>query len=179
MEKNNIVPMPVPVAVRVYPIASKNEKSGKARSSRRPDSMFVFDTETRTDSRQSLTFGSYRYYVGGQCLEEGLFYGDDLSMSERLMLEEYASSHEANTDECAGRTLKLWSQSEFLDRFYRAVYKGRVLCVGFNLPFDFSRIACEVTTARGRFAGGFSLELWSYTDENGISGAISIARAYV
>ena len=93
--------------------------------------MFVFDTETRTDSRQSLTFGSYRYYVGGQCLEEGLFYGDDLSMSERLMLEEYASSHEANTDECAGRTLKLVSRSEFLDRFYRAGYKGRALCVGF------------------------------------------------
>jgi hypothetical protein len=37
----------------------------------------------------------------------------------------------------------------------------------FNLSFDLSRIAVEVTTARGRFAGGFSLGLSSYTDKQG------------
>jgi hypothetical protein len=35
--------------------------------------------------------------------------------------------------------------------------------VGFNLPFDLSRIAFASRPARGRFAGGFSLALWSYT----------------
>jgi len=39
--------------------------------------------------------------------------------------------------------------------------------VGFNLPFDLSRIACDVTDARGRFAGGFSLGFWSRLDEDG------------
>ena len=32
--------------------------------------MFVFDTETRTDATQRLTFGSYRFIVAGQCLKE-------------------------------------------------------------------------------------------------------------
>jgi hypothetical protein len=41
------------------------------------------------------------------------------------------------------------------------------LLVGFNLPFDLSRVACDFTTARGRFAGGFALELWSYRDQHG------------
>jgi hypothetical protein len=34
--------------------------------------------------------------------------------------------------------------------------------VGFNLPFDLSRVAFDATNARGRFTGGFSLGLWSY-----------------
>jgi hypothetical protein len=34
--------------------------------------------------------------------------------------------------------------------------------VGFNLPFDLSRIAFTSRPARGRFAGGFSLAIWSY-----------------
>jgi len=48
---------------------------------------------------------------------------------------------------------------------YLAAYKGRCLVVGFNLPFDLSRIAYDFTKARGRFAGGFSLGLWSYLDK--------------
>jgi hypothetical protein len=43
-----------------------------------------------------------------------------------------------------------------------AIYKGRALLVGFNLPFDLSRLAFTARPARGRFAGGFSLALWSY-----------------
>jgi hypothetical protein len=49
-----------------------------------------------------------------------------------------------------------------LNAFYNAVYKGRALLVGFNLPFDLSRIAFASRPARGRFAGGFSIALWSY-----------------
>jgi len=41
--------------------------------------MFVFDTETTVDETQRLTFGSYRFIVGGRCLKEALFYADDLS----------------------------------------------------------------------------------------------------
>jgi len=38
--------------------------------------------------------------------------------------------------------------------------------VGFNLPFDLSRLAFNVTPARREFGGGFSFGLWTYTDEN-------------
>ena len=36
---------------------------------------------------------------------------------------------------------------------FQAAYKGRCLLVGFNLPFDLSRIAFDVAPARGRFSG--------------------------
>jgi hypothetical protein len=53
---------------------------------------------------------------------------------------------------------------EFLKRFFQLAYKGRLLVVAFNLPFDVSRLAYDVTAARRKFAGGFSLRLWSYRD---------------
>jgi hypothetical protein len=61
----------------------------------------------------------------------------------------------------------LLTQREFLKRFYREVYKSRCLLVGFNLPFDLSRLAYDALPARARFAGGFSLGFWTYLDELG------------
>jgi hypothetical protein len=119
--------------------------------------MLVWDTETRIDATQRLTFGSYRFIVGGKCLEEALFCADDITAEERRILEEYA----------ADKQLPLRTRREFIDKIYRAVYKGRCLLIGFNLPFDLSRIACDFRDARGRFAGGFSLAIWSYIDETG------------
>jgi hypothetical protein len=129
--------------------------------------MFVFDTETRTDATQRLTFGSYRFIVSGRCVEEGLFHADDLSDKELRVLKAYAETHRADTVPEGNPKLRLLSPREFVDGLYRAAYKGRCLLVGFNLPFDLSRVACDFTSARGRFAGGFALELWSYIDEAG------------
>ena len=39
--------------------------------------------------------------------------------------------------------------------------------VAFNHPFDLSRLAHDFAKARGRYAGGFSLGLWTYVDKNG------------
>ena len=120
--------------------------------------MFVFDTETRVDATQRLTFGSFRFIVGGRCVEEALFYGDDLPEGDRQVLERYVRKHP---------NVLLLSRCAFLEKLYSAAYKGRCLVVGFNLPFDLSRLAHDVAPARGRFAGGFSLGLWSYRDEEG------------
>jgi hypothetical protein len=129
--------------------------------------MLVFDTETRTDATQRLTFGSYRFIDDGQCREEGMFYADDLSSKERQVLEEYAQSHHPNVAEDGFQQLRLMTRRGFVNRLYRAAYKTRCLLVGFNLPFDLSRIAFDAARARGRFAGGFSLGLWSYFDTSG------------
>jgi hypothetical protein len=160
-----LIPNPdtLPIAVRVYP-APANAKTHNNRPPkrwRRPGAMFVFDTETRTDATQRLTFGSYRFVVNGECLEESIFHADDLPERDRNILRQYVSTHRAETAR-GNRELKLLTRSEFLGRLFKAVYKGRCLLVGFNLPFDLSRIAFDVATARGRYAGGFSLGLWSY-----------------
>jgi hypothetical protein len=127
--------------------------------------MFVFDTETRVDATQRLTFGSYRFIADGTCHEEGLFHGPDLPGQDRAVLARYAAQHSALA---ANKELKLLTLQQFLSKFYLAAYKGRCLLVGFNLPFDLSRVARNFSTARGRFAGGFSLGLWSYVDDSGI-----------
>jgi hypothetical protein len=131
--------------------------------------MLVFDTETRTDAAQALTFGSYRFYMeDGRCLEEGLFYADDLPRTDRDVLEAYTRKRRADSDRRLGKPqLLLLTRRKFLDKFYTAAYDARSLLVGFNLPFDLSRISCEAGNARGRFAGGFSLALWDYLSKNG------------
>src|SRR5438876_7087258 len=75
--------------------------------------------------------------------------------------------HSAETADAVNKKLRLLTRREFVDNLYRAAYKGRCLLAAFNLPFDLSRVAYDFTTARGRFAGGFALELWSYINKNG------------
>jgi hypothetical protein len=161
----------LPIAVRAHP-ESQNAGAKLAKQTnrgRRPDSMFVFDTETRTDAAQGLLFGCYRFIQKGQSLEEGLFYADNISNDERTQLQNYVSGHNSKGTPGNNTKLLLLTRNEFLEKFFRAVYKGRCLLVGFNLPFDLSRTASEATSARGRFKGGFSLGLSSYVDDNGNS----------
>jgi hypothetical protein len=156
---------PLPIAVRVYPeppTAQQRVRSLKAWD--RPGATLVLDTETRKDAAQRLTFGSYQFIVAGRCLEEGLFYANDLPEEDRRVLESYAATHASRA---ANGKLLLLTRRQFLDKFYKAVYKGQCLLIAFNFPFDLSRIAHDFTDARGRFAGGFSLGLWSYTNKTG------------
>ncbi len=160
-------PTPLTLAVRAYPATLKPEQKKKsARRAVPPDAMLVFDTETRTDATQRLMFGSYRYYVKGRLLEEGLFHADDVSPSEHGILKQYAAANSASGIK-GSPPLRLISLAEFLGRFYKAAYKGRCLVVGFNLPFDLSRLGFDAAAARGRFAGGFSLGLWSHHRDGG------------
>jgi hypothetical protein len=71
-------PKPLSIAVRVYPDSKDVQAKTRSRKSWQcPEAMLAFDTETRTDATQSITFGSYRFIVAGRCLEEVLFYGDE------------------------------------------------------------------------------------------------------
>ena len=124
--------------------------------------MFVFDTETRTDASQRMTFGSYRFFVNTELREEGLIYAEDLPSKDRRKLEKYVAAQNKHLSSSGGVHLLLLTRREFLKKLYKAVYKGRALLIGFNLPFDLSHIAFASRPARGRFAGGFSLALWSY-----------------
>jgi hypothetical protein len=146
------------IAIRVYP-ESAERNARPLKSWRRPDAMFVFDTETRIDATQRLMFGGYRFIQSGQCLEEALFHGNDLPGKDRRLLDKYVS-REASKAERGTPQLKLLTLRQFLGRLFRAAYKGRCLVVAFNHPFDLSRIAHDFTNARKRYAGGFSLGIW-------------------
>jgi hypothetical protein len=104
---------------------------------------------------------------GGQCLEEGLFYGDDLPRRELQVLKDYVLRR--NVDAASGddRRIRLLTRREFLDLFFQLAYKARCLVVGFSLPSDISRLAFDSPPARAFYAGGFSFCLWSYKDGGG------------
>jgi hypothetical protein len=157
------------LAVRVYPTTkSKQRDASRERKPRKmPKSMLVLDTETRTDESQRLTFGSYRYIVKGNCLEEGIFHADDLPAKDLEVLRKYIAKHPVAVARNGNPTLLLLTRREFVKRFFKFAYKERCLVVGFNLPFDLSRIAFDFKSARGRFAGGFALELATYINAEG------------
>src|ERR1700693_305988 len=127
---------PLTVAVRVFPYAADMGKEHRwPGSSLLPRGMLVIHPSVAgSASSQKLTTGSYRFVVGGQCLEEGLFYAHDLPRRERESLQDYVLRH--NVDAPAGdeRRLRLLNQREFLDLFFQLAYKARCLVVGFNLP---------------------------------------------
>ena len=155
------MPLPLVIAVRVYPDPKRVEKDfdTSQRKWRLPDATLVFDTETRTDQVQRLTFGSYRFIVDGQLASEKLFWGDDLPTQDRRILERYIAAAKESVPRLSGFT-----RGQFVDKLFLDAYKGRCLLVAFNFPFDISRVARNFTNARGRFAGGFSLDLWSYSE---------------
>ena len=151
----------LPIAVRVYPDLKPTQPE---RKSPQIDGMLVFDCESRVDKIQSLTFGSYRFLVDGRCLEEGLFYADDLTARELKVLEEYARSHPTDTDPRgipernipSNPELMLLPAADFRKLLYHVAYKGRGLLVAFNFPFDISKIAIDYVPSRDRFLGGFT-----------------------
>jgi hypothetical protein len=157
----------LPIAVRVYPDLKPSQPQRKAPQI---DGMLVFDCETRTDRAQALTFGSYRFLVAGRCLEEGLFYADDLTSAERTMLERYAREHAAGTDPRgipergipSNPDLVLLPIADFRTLLYRVANKGRGLLCAFNFPFDASRCALGYVESRDRFLGGFTFQFFHY-----------------
>jgi hypothetical protein len=169
-----MIPTPIPIALRAYTLRKETAMPQAERRTpppnrgprrkgrpepRWPKQVLVFDTETTTDETQRLIFGSYRADKWNRLgnldlITEGLFYADDLSAWNPAALAElqaYAAAH----------SLPLLSRRDFVEKVFRRVaIDARGLVVGFNLPFDLSRIAIDAGEARFPYYGGFSLTLW-------------------
>jgi hypothetical protein len=168
------------IALRVFAVRCvKGEESidDLPRRSRRslqrhlPHRVLVFDTETTTDESQRFNFGNWRYFVdrydrtpGVMCVEEGIVYADDLPERDPeayARLVEYVATASAHVAAGFPTSIRLLSRSEFVEEIlWKYGYKQRAHIVGFNLPFDLSRLAIGAADARGRFAGGISLRFW-------------------
>jgi hypothetical protein len=144
--------------------ASKRERKHKKRKlSTWPERVLVFDTETTTDTEQDLLFAVYRLCERNgdeyRCLEEGIFYADDLNAAQVEILKCYAHSEIADSEVQAfppKLKLALYSRSIFLKKvFWKAIQRGSLI-VAFNAPFDLSRIAVDWGRASD---GGWSLML--------------------
>lgn len=150
---------------------AKMMRSATMRPSKWRRSVLIFDTETTIEPTQRLTFGSYRFGTWRRdgtltIHEEGLFHADTLAADDPegfALLSGYAAIHEPDTTGLnRNRGLVFRSCRDFLDNVLWPAIHQDALIVGFNLPFDISRIACDVSPARGRHQGGFSFMLWDY-----------------
>lgn len=126
-----------------------------------PDYALVWDTETTLDLGQTLNFGVWRFcelrraeYVA---VQEGVFYHDGLSRHGVQTILAYKRKHSA--DDVAGtgnEDLVVVPRAKFVERIFWEAVQAGALIVGFNLPFDISRIAVRWATAQN---GGFSFVL--------------------
>jgi hypothetical protein len=129
-----------------------------------PPSRFklFFDTETTDEAAQRLRFGCYQLWEGDHRLERGIFYDPgNVKPSELAELRRVSGL----------RGHRLVTAANFVDRTFYPSAKAGALIVGFNLPFDISRLAIDHQSARAvrrkngtvdrSMQGGFTFKLSS------------------
>lgn len=114
--------------------------------------LIVFDAETTTNHAQRLRFAPYQVLEHTELCEKGICYEPTtLAPDEVETLRQY----------CSEKGYAFRAREEFVRDVllkYGYAYGGQI--VGFNLPFDLSRLAIESSTSHGRdMRGGFSFKL--------------------
>jgi len=146
---------PRKIALRAYTHKPTVKSPGKHKVAKRLDEAspwtLVWDTETSTDPSQSLRVSFYQLRYAGTLKEEGAFYDPArLNDDDLAGLQAY----------CSARGLRLRKLAAFNAYvFIEYGYDLNATIVGFNLPFDISRIATHHGPARGSMRGGFSFQL--------------------
>lgn len=156
----------LPIAIRAYAtptwrvLPDEAAKPKRRRNSplRASKWTLIFDTETTTDAGQALRFLTYQLRRAGELIEAGIAYDPDgVTESEMAAMTRFAERER----------LELRDRDSFVDDifFYRA-YRANATIIGFNLPFDISRLAIKHGSARSPIdadthpmRGGFTFTL--------------------
>jgi DNA polymerase type B, organellar and viral len=123
--------------------------------------VLVFDTETTLDTSQSLILGAYRFCEATSdgkyaCLEEGLLHADSIDSKSLKILRAYIDHTAPDNPENGPAAIRLYSRSDFVEKVLWESVQAGAMVVGFNLPFDLSRLAVSWSKAHN---GGWSLVL--------------------
>lgn len=153
------------IFVRAHTVIPKKKERQHASPVKWPDLTLVIDTETTLDTAQRLTFGAYRLCELGpdryRCVEEGFFHADDLDEAQKKVLGRFVNDPK-NFPQVDVKTfpppmrMNLNSRSDFVKRVFWKAIRKRAMVVGFNLPFDLSRLAVKSAPADN---GGWSFVL--------------------
>ena len=147
-----------PIYVRVLTRPKKERPKWKGRDERPNDNLWlVFDTETTTDFRQDLRFGVARVYAFGNLTRTVTFFEPSTTTEEeRDTISRYAK----------GRSFESMSREEFVKTvFIPLALEQRAIVVGFNLPFDLSRLTVDFAPRRNvKSTEAWTLRLLPKTD---------------
>jgi hypothetical protein len=149
------MPEPMSVALRCYADTGNFALRLGSRLNSSPSRWtVVFDTETGVDAAQQIRFGAYQIREGDRLHEAGIFYDDgNLTPDETHLLHSIAVE----------LGLKVRSTFEFIeDLLFKYGYDREGTIVGFNVPFDISRIAIRHESARRSMKGGFTFIMSEY-----------------
>ncbi|MFN0303063.1 MAG: hypothetical protein ACKVQU_22215 [Burkholderiales bacterium] len=144
----------MPIAVRAYserpdrkPLGSRPPSAGIEAS----EWTLVLDCETTIDAAQRLKLGFFQVRRGAVLEREGAFCDPNaLTKAEQALLRTFTREH----------GIELLTVAQFrTDVLLKYGYRRHATIVGFNFPFDISRIAVGHGSARGEMRGGFSFDL--------------------
>ncbi len=147
--------------IRIRAYLEAPEGKGGRRDKPAPPSPWtlIFDTETRTDPGQHLRCGAYQLRHGSALVERGWFYEPATTSDSDLAVLKQAAAEAMAASE--GEDVRLLTREAFVEEvFFDKAWAlgGRI--VGFNLPFDISRLAIKpAEPARKGMLGGFSFVL--------------------
>lgn len=111
--------------------------------------VLALDAETTTDKYQNLLYGSCGVWIDKQEVGFYIFYAEYLTKAQVNTIKAYATS----------KGYEALPLKDFLSKiFYPYVYTSRAICIGFNLPFDLSRLARDYTYSKA-LENGFSFKL--------------------
>jgi len=151
---------PIPMTISVRAFTERLEQDWRKRGSYGDEIVasrwsLIFDCETTDDETQALRFGFYQLRQADALQDAGAFYDSEaLTKSELALLKQFAK---AKGIECLER-------QQFLDRYLVGLgYDLGAAYIGFNLPFDLSRLAIghsDAKPSRGSHSmvGGFSFQ---------------------
>jgi len=117
--------------------------------------VLVFSSQTTSDQYQNLMIGSCGVWTNGKLKKFCLFYDDFTKQSQVEKIKSHAVKLTL-PDDCI---IDVMSRDEFVTKvFFPRVYSSRAKCVGFDLPFEISRLAIHHGKARN-MQNGFSFKL--------------------
>ncbi len=114
----------------------------------------VFDTETRTDLGQEVRLLTWQERHRGRLRRRGVAYNPaELSEEEVRVVEEYAAAERMRC-----MTIENWIHKVF----FNIAWTKRGTVIGFNLPFDLSRLGIGHETAKPKHANRSMRGGWSF-----------------
>jgi len=141
------------IAVRAY-VTHKVTKSWQPENQKPSQIVAVIDTETSADQFLNLKFSSFMVWIHGKLERFILFYSESISREELAILRIHALHQNVE-----GVRAQLLPIRRFIDEvFYPIVYDAKALLIGFNLPFDISRLAYRYGISR-KWKTGFTFSL--------------------